>query len=143
VRRYPVNTLVSGQSSLENEKPVILVVDDDADILAVIKMGLQLAGYAVHGFTDPIEALTHIERGCKDCELLVSDVRMPKMTGFEIIKRVKELRPEMKIVLMTAFEVNLTELQDVLPSMSVDSVIRKPFVPSKLIETIKPIFPHQ
>lgn len=115
------------------------MVDNDKDAYTVIKIGLEHVGFEVHGFTDPIEALAHMEKGCNTCKLLVTDIRMPNMTGFELVRRVKKLRPEMKIVMMTAFEVNLSELQDVLPSMPVDNLIRKPFMPSKLVEVIKSI----
>ena len=126
---------------MANGNPVVLVVDDDNDVFTIIKMGFEKAGYAVHGFNDPIEALTHIQEGCKECELLLTDIRMPKMTGFELVRHVKKLRPEMKVVMMTAFEVNMTEIHAVFPTMPIDNVIRKPFVPSKLIEIINPLLP--
>jgi len=117
------------------------LVDDDKDIHTITKLGLERAGYQVHGFTDPFEAVTHLEQGCKDCDLLITDIRMPHMTGFELVRKVKELRPEMKIIMMTAFEVNMVELHAVLPSAPVDNVIRKPFMPSKLMEIITPLLP--
>jgi CheY-like chemotaxis protein len=123
-----------------NAKPIVMVVDDSSDTLLVIKMGLVRSGYEVHDFTNPTEALTHIEQGCTKCELLVTDVRMPSMSGFELVRKVKALRPEIKVVLMTAFEVNLPELHTILPSFPADSVIRKPFMPSKLLEIIKPLY---
>jgi len=121
-------------------KPIVMVVDDSSDTLLVIKMGLVRSGYEVHDFTNPVEALTHIEQGCIKCRLLVTDVRMPSMSGFELVRKVKALRPEIKIVLMTAFEVNLPELHTILPSFPADSVIRKPFTPSKLLEIIKALY---
>ena len=116
-------------------------MDDDEDCFRVLRMGLEKGGYEVHGFTYPIEALLHIEQGCTDCELLVTDVCMPSMSGFELVRGVRALRPEMKVIMMTAFEVSLHELHKVLPTLQVDGVIRKPFMPSKLVEMIKPILP--
>ena len=118
-----------------------MVVDADKDILAIIQMGLEKAGYAVHGFSHPMEPLAHIQNGCKDCELLISDTRMPHVTEFGLVRQVKKLRPEMKVVMMTAFEVNMPEIHAVFPSIPVDNVVRKPFAPSKLMKIIKPLLP--
>jgi DNA-binding NtrC family response regulator len=114
-----------------------MVVDDDRDILTVAYRSLEHAGFKVHGFADPLEGLQHVENGCKDCQVLVSDVRMPALTGFQLIRKVKDLRPEMKVVMMTMFEVNKREFEAVFPSTPIDDVIRKPFVPSQLVEKIR------
>ncbi|MDQ3909716.1 MAG: response regulator [Thermoproteota archaeon] len=60
---------------------------------------------------------------------MLSDIRMPALTGFQLVRKVKELRPEMKVIMMTMFEVNKRELEAVFPSTPRDAVIRKPFVP--------------
>ncbi|MCI0560721.1 MAG: response regulator [Nitrososphaera sp.] len=117
-----------------------MIVDDDSDILATVGKGLEEAGFSVHAFSDPIRAIQHVEDGCSECKVLVSDVRMPHMTGFQLIRRVKDLKPDMKVVLMTAFEVNMKEFESVFTSTTVDNVIRKPFPPSKLAEILKSIY---
>ena len=117
-----------------------MVVDDDKDILTVVAKGLEQAGFAVHAYSDPIMAVQHVENGCNDCKVLVSDIRMPQMTGFQLIRRIKELRPEMKVIIMTAFELNMKEFGKVFSSTPADGVIKKPFTPSKLAETIKEIY---
>ena len=99
-------------------KTTIMVVDDDSDILNIASRGLELAGYQVHSFSDPVRALQHVESGCERCEVIVSDI---------------------KIVMMTAFEVNKTEFESVFPSTPVDRVMRKPFVIAQLAEAIKEI----
>jgi two-component system response regulator ChvI len=116
-----------------------MVVDDDKDILSIASKGLEAAGYRVHSFSDPVRALQHVEGGCDDCEVIVSDIKMPEMSGFQLVRRVKDLRPDIKVVLMTAFEVNKTEFETIFPSTPVDSVMKKPFVISQLAETIKEI----
>ena len=118
-----------------------MVVDDDMDILQVIKTGLERSGFEVHGFGDPVLALQHLENRCKDCEVLVTDVRMPNMNGFQLVRRAREIRPDLKTIMMTAFEMNKPEFETVFPSMQVVDVIRKPFLPSKLVEIIRKIRP--
>jgi DNA-binding NtrC family response regulator len=115
----------------------ILIVDDDLDTLTVTGRSLEHAGFKVHAFADPLTALHHVQNGCKYCQVLVSDVRMPALTGFQLVRKVKDLRPEMKVIMMTMFEVNKPEFEAVFPSTPIDGVIRKPFTPSQLVEKIR------
>lgn len=118
----------------------VMVVDDEPDIIIATRMGLEDAGYNVHSFNDPIMAIQHIEQGCRDCEVLVSDIRMPQMDGFDLASRLKELRPKMKVIMMTAFEVNIPKYESVFhSSTSIDNVVKKPFATSKLVERIKEV----
>lgn len=119
------------------QQQVVMVVDDEKDILSVVTRSLENAGINVHGFDSPQAALQHIKSGCHDCRLLLSDVRMPQMSGFEFVRKVKQLRPEMTVLLMTAFEINKDEFDKVLPSTKVDGFIRKPAGMPELVETIK------
>lgn len=120
-----------------NQKTTILIVDDDIDTLTVTGRSLEHAGFKVHAFADPLTALHHIQKDCKYCQVFVSDVRMPALTGFQLVRKVKDLRPEMKVMLMTMFEVNKPEFEAVFPSTPIDDVIRKPFTPSQLLEKIR------
>ena len=65
---------------------------------------------------------------------MVSDIRMPALTRFQLVGRVKDLRTEMKVMMMTMFEVNKREFEAVFLSIPIDGVIRKPFTPSHLVE---------
>jgi DNA-binding NtrC family response regulator len=114
-----------------------LIVDDDIDILTVTGRSLEHAGFKVHAFVDPLTALHHVQNDCKYCQVLVSDIRMPRLTGFQLARKVKDLRPEMKVIMMTMFEVNKPEFEAVFPSTPIDAVIRKPFTPSQLVEKIR------
>ena len=125
----------------ESRSPAIMVVDDEKDVLFVVAKTLEKEGYSVHSFTDSEVALRHIEGGCLDCKLLVSDIRMPKLNGFQLVRRIKDLRPDMQVIMMTAFEVNMVEFRLVFPTLPVNEVLRKPFVGSVLLEYVKRIMP--
>jgi DNA-binding NtrC family response regulator len=120
-----------------SEKTTILIVDDDIDTLTVTGRSLEHAGFTVHAFADPLIALHHVEKDCKYCQVLVSDVRMPALTGFQLVRKIKDLRPEMKVMLMTMFEVNKPEFEAVFPSTPIDDVIRKPFTSLQLLDKIR------
>jgi len=107
-------------------KPSELILDDDLEIVTLMKMGLQHNSFNVFGFTDPSLALEHFRLNAANYGLVISDIRMPQMNGFEFIKKVKEIKPEIKVFLMTAFEINDIEFRRVLPSTRIDEFIQKP-----------------
>ena len=114
-----------------------MIIDDDKDILTTLTRGLESKGFSVHGFSDSLLALEHVEKGCHECGLAICDVSMPKMTGFQLARRIRDIRADMRFIFMTAFEVSKNEFSQVFPSTEVDNVIRKPFTPSKLAEIIR------
>ena len=110
----------------------ILVVDDDFDINNMLKMSLQKHGYNVFGFTDPLLALEHFKINHSTYSLVISDLRMPEMNGFEFVKHVKKMNPKIKVLLMTAFDINEMEFSRVLPKPKIDGFIQKPISMRKL-----------
>jgi CheY-like chemotaxis protein len=104
----------------------ILVLDDEFDIINPIKRSLQRIGLHVYAFTDPNLALEHFRINCKDYILVISDIRMPGMNGFEFVRRVREIRPAIKVLLMSAFEINSTELSVGLGGAKIEGFIQKP-----------------
>jgi CheY-like chemotaxis protein len=108
------------------ESGSILVLDDEFDIINPIKHSLQRIGLHVYAFTDPNLALEHFRINCKDYILVVSDIRMPGMNGFEFVRRVREINPAIKVLLMSAFEINSTELSIGLGGAKIEGFIQKP-----------------
>jgi CheY-like chemotaxis protein len=116
-----------------NENKSILVLDDEPDIATIVKKFLQDLGFRVSAFTDPVVALEYLKSNFRDCcSLTISDIRMPGMNGYEFVKKVKEIKPECKIILMSAFEINDIELSKVLPGFRIDAFLQKPFSIRKL-----------
>ena len=119
-----------------DDKLSVMVVDDEKDILTVVMKALEAHGLNVVGYTDPIQALQHFTDGGDSFNVIVSDVRMRGLTGFQLARKVKEVHPRIKIVLMSSFEITKPELDKVLPSASVDGFLCKPFKLSKLMQVI-------
>jgi DNA-binding NarL/FixJ family response regulator len=65
---------------------------------------------------------------------------MWKMNGYELVKRIKAIRPETKVVFMTALETDLLELSKILPSIKIDGLILKPGRLENLVNTIESVF---
>jgi two-component system response regulator ChvI len=111
-----------------DNKPLakLLIVDDDPDIVQVLKMGLIKNGFSVEAFTNPQEALQSFKSNAESYSLVVSDVRMPALSGIQLSKKVKEINSNVKVVLMTAFEIRDNEFSKVFPSTHVDGFVQKP-----------------
>jgi DNA-binding NtrC family response regulator len=104
----------------------LLVVDDDADIVQVLKLGLLKNRFLVNAFTNPEEALQSFKSNAESYCLMLSDVRMPGLSGIQLARKVKEINPAVKTVLMTAFEIRDSEFSKVFPSTQVDGFVQKP-----------------
>jgi CheY-like chemotaxis protein len=102
-----------------------MVVDDEADIIDIVKRLLGRLGCSVF-FTNPDVALEHFQRDAKKYGLVISDIRMPSMNGYEFVKKIQRIQPETKVLLMSAFEINPNEFSNVLPSVKIDGFISKP-----------------
>jgi DNA-binding NtrC family response regulator len=112
----------------DNGKPVakLLIVDDDPDIVQVLKRGLQKNSFLVNAFTNPEEALQSFKSNAESYCLVLSDVRMPGLSGIQLAKKVKEASPSVKVILMTSFEIRDSEFSKVFPSTHVDGFVQKP-----------------
>ena len=115
-------------STNNSDKPLakLLVVDDDSDIVQVLKLGLQKNRFLVNAFTNPEQALQSFKSNSESYCLLLSDVRMPGLSGIQLARKVKEINPAVKTVLMTAFEIRDSEFSKVFPSTHVDGFVQKP-----------------
>ena len=104
----------------------IILVDDELDIAKVLEQGLERLGFGVFGFTDPLFALEHFHKNSDQYGLVISDLKMPAMNGYEFIKNIKKIKPEVIVFLMTAFEISNNEFRRVLQSINIDEFIQKP-----------------
>ena len=93
-------------------------------------------GFHVFGFTEPLLALEHFQINIKRYGLVISDLRMPGMNGYEFIKKVNEIKPEIKVFLMTAFEINDAEFRRLLPKVKIEGLLQKPISLAHLISTV-------
>jgi DNA-binding NtrC family response regulator len=114
----------------------LLLVDDDPDIAHVLKQGLLRNRFLVSAFTSPEEALQNFKSNSKDYCLMLSDIRMPVLSGIQLARKVKEINPDVKVVLMTSFEIRNSEFSKVFPSTRVDGFVQKPIGISDLTDKI-------
>jgi DNA-binding NtrC family response regulator len=115
-------------SNEDKDKPIakLLVVDNDSDIIQVLKLGLLKNRFLVNSFTNPEQALQSFKSNSESYCLMLSDVRMPELSGIQLARKVKEVNPGVKVILMTAFEIRDSEFSKVFPSTHVDGFVQKP-----------------
>jgi two-component SAPR family response regulator len=115
--------------------PLVLVVDDDAAILKLVSVILTRAGYDVHGCAHPVEATQWLEHHTP--ELIISDVVMPYMTGYEFLERVREREDlaHLPFMLLSSH----AERDDVRRGMNLgaDDYLPKPFTPHDLTSAVE------
>ncbi len=111
-------------------KATVLVVDDEPDILAVVRGILETKGYTVLDTGDPHQALRWATQ--RTVDLLLTDVIMPLMKGTELAQRFQALSPETKVILMSAYKVSEITASG-LP------FIAKPFAPEGLVERVRQV----
>jgi DNA-binding NtrC family response regulator len=115
----------------------VCLVDDEIEITEVIRMGLERAGFIVHAFNDPKKAWEYFQIYGKSCTVVLSDIRMPGMSGFEFARNVKGINPDAPVILMSSFEINNSEFVRVLPHIKVEGFIQKPISINKLVKDLK------
>ena len=84
---------------------------------------------------DPVEALSDFEAAAYD--LLIIDIRMPKMNGFDLFRELRKIDSEVKMCFFTAFEVYLEEFHKSFPELSSDCFLRKPMPIAEFAASIK------
>ena len=113
----------------------ILVVDDERDITSVIKKGLKNNGFEVDSYNDPVLALEKFRADVYD--ILIIDIKMPKMNGFELYKKIKELDNKVKVCFLTAIEYYNDEFRMAFPKLALKCFADKPISIDLLAKTIK------
>lgn len=109
----------------------IMIVDDELDILHIVRLYLEKWGFKVDTFSDPSVAFQRFKQDPDAYLLCLLDIRMPEMSGITLAAMMLKIKPDIKIVIMTAFEIVAADLRPSLPAIKGDDIIQKPF---KLIQ---------
>jgi DNA-binding response OmpR family regulator len=113
----------------------ILIVDDEPDITLSFKMILEGNGFKVDTYNDPVHAKGNFKAGSYD--LVILDIRMPQMDGFQLYEELKKIDDKVKVVFITAFDINYEGLRKMYPELRIDSFVRKPVDSEYLINVVK------
>lgn len=131
IKKYVSNGIKSSR------KPKILLVDDEKDDLIVLEKFLKLGGFEVNSFSNPRQALLHYaDTDPYSYDLIISDIRMPEINGFQLYYRLKSIKHDVKILFATCLNI-AEELLTLLPEVGPQQVIQKPIDKEKFIEIVK------
>ena len=121
----------------KERKMKILVVDDEPDNASIFSMGLEDVGFKVDAFTDPLLALSKFKSQYKKYELLILDIKMPNINGFELFEEIRKIDNKVKACFLTAFGEGYTEeFGRRFPSSINVSFIRKPIRIDDLVKKV-------
>lgn len=112
----------------------VMIIDADRAAVARGLAALQASGYCAVGFIDPSKALAEFRKNARQYALIISDMRMPRMSGFELARRIYEIKHDMPIVFMTAFEIAMPEFLRLFPSCKVAELVTKPVSGAQLVK---------
>jgi YesN/AraC family two-component response regulator len=119
----------------EGKRVDILVVDDEEMMRELLEDVLAMEGYTVASAEDGQAALVQVKESTP--LLVISDIKMPRMNGFELLKAVKERFPSMRVIMMTGYSDDFT-VKDAL-RLNADEYIIKPFSTQDITSVVKSV----
>ena len=133
------NSNNNNNSSLKNNnKKRILIVDDEPDIIIVFKMVLEMNGFEVDTYDNALAALDNFKPNSYG--LLLLDIRMPQMNGFDLYKKLRTVDDKVKVCFITAYEDYRKEFKESFPELDeVKYFIRKPTAIEDLVNHVSAI----
>jgi two-component system, OmpR family, response regulator ChvI len=122
-------------TSVQAKKYRVMLVDDEHDITTIFKMGLENNQFVVTTFNDPVEALSEFRPGLYD--LLILDIRMPGMNGFQLYRKIRDVDNKVKVCFLTAFDESRGELRTSFPFLEeVKCYLKKPITVRELVKRL-------
>jgi DNA-binding NtrC family response regulator len=122
---------------------IVSIVDDELDITELFHDAVcdSIDGVSVVSFNDPVIALEHFIQNKERYALVISDFRMPNLTGLELLKKVKKLKLNVRTILVSAYEVEYNAvIQRYMQEGIIDSFIEKPVTVNQLCQRVRDEF---
>jgi DNA-binding response OmpR family regulator len=116
-----------------------LLVDDEPDIILTIKIVLEENGFQVDSFTDPLSALEDFREETGMYDVIILDIKMPKMNGFELYRQIKKIDNKAKVCFLTGSELYQREYADIFNTLDGRYFIQKPIENEELIARLNKI----
>lgn len=114
--------------------PAVLCVDDDVFVREVTQAALERNGYAVVLASNGAEAIAALESTGNPISLVLLDWTMPGISGADLVARLKQIRPNVKILLTSGYS-HVAALP-LFANLQVDGFVPKPYVPKQIVEIV-------
>jgi DNA-binding NtrC family response regulator len=122
---------------------MILIVDDDHDIASLIKISLDKAGFFTSAFIDPLAALEEFSSHPDKYGLLISDIKMPCIDGYELAEQVKKINSGIKILLTSACERSSQHFTKDISHLDISGFIEKPISMAQLCKVVHTVIDNK
>ncbi len=114
----------------------ILIVDDELPIIHILKKLLTRAGYQVTAHTDPCAALEDFRTHPADFHLILTDLTMPGMNGLEFADKIREIRPDLPILVATGYSGDLITETQLAAHPNICKIVEKPLSPESILRLV-------
>ena len=125
-----------------NHSLSILVVDDEMELASLYREYLETRGYEAIAFTNPLLALEYYKSNTKRFTHVLTDLRMPGMSGIDLALRIREIDRRIRIFLITAFEIDDLNKDKEFRNAGIEMVIQKPVHLKTLKECLSDSIPQ-
>ena len=128
---------------MSSSAKIVSIVDDELDITELFHDAVcgSIDGVSVVSFNDPVIALEHFTQNKERYALVISDFRMPNLTGLELLKKVKKFKLNVRTILVSAYEVEYNAVfQRYMQESIIDSFIEKPVTINQLCQRVRDEF---
>jgi DNA-binding response OmpR family regulator len=117
----------------------VLLVDDEPDLNLTLKMILEDKGFKVNSFTDSLLALQNFKEQDGMYDMVILDIKMPEMNGFELYRQIKKIDNKVKVCFLTASEMYYGVYTDIVNSLEAEYFIQKPIDNEELVKRLNRI----
>jgi DNA-binding NtrC family response regulator len=108
----------------------IAIIDDEVDLATLFREVLEMEGFKVCTFTDPLEAFDKLQKRTEEYAIVISDYEMPTMNGNELCNKLIRLNPKPKVILISAYD-------NVECNISKFTFLHKPIPIARLLKIVK------
>ena len=129
-----MQSIQEGTGATSTASGKLMAVDDEFDMTFTLKVVLEQSGFSLDVFNDPATALSNFKPDYY--KLILLDVKMPKMNGFELYQELKKKDKNVKACFVTAYELYYESLKQKYPKLEVGCYIRKPIDMDDLVKRI-------
>ena len=127
------DTLNVSENVVAGKVRKVMIIDDDDNFRTTLEDALEANDFIPFAVAAGDEAIMHLEKGNFDA--VVSDIRMPGIDGFDLLKRIKKTYPKLPVVLMTAY-LSEKDVREALPQAGADGFLEKPFGVDQIVDIL-------
>jgi CheY-like chemotaxis protein len=117
-----------------NRQPRVLAIDDDENILDIVKTCLEADGLTVEGQTNPLDGIAWYAQHWREVDLVLLDYMMPELRGDGVFERIRQINPQAKVMILSGSD---PPVANRLLALGLKGYIRKPFYLNQLVQRVQ------